>query len=110
MFKPHERTAKFHCHQMVYDTALELARTTVEYYARTNNAWWKENKDKFEFHAKRLAPKLLEQARTTLAGLLAQPIPELLKEQITDALIKDNSLRVQRGKYRVEHGTRTDLG
>lgn len=41
-------------------------------------------------------PRFIPGARATMAGMLAQPIPEPLKEQITEALILDKTLMRRR--------------
>lgn len=92
-----QKPQEMHCHVMIRDTAREMAGALYEACASGNNDWYKANPDQAAFIA-RTWPRLVAQARATLAGLLARPIDEALKEQIHDALIKDATL--MRGRVR----------
>jgi hypothetical protein len=89
-----------HAHSMVLDTAKEMAFELYEHMMR-DNEWYatlkrlnpgltpKQLEARFVL---RIGPTLVEQARATLAGLLATPIDEKTKESIMSALLLDNTL------------------
>lgn len=88
------------CHKMVADTAKAMAAEAISKMLNDNEAYgaarvkWPDF-SKEEIEATLLQetwPHLVEQARATLARLLATPLDELLKEQISSALILDNTL------------------
>lgn len=95
-----------HCHKLIADTAKAMAHALFD-EMMSKDAIWSEFKrqhpglsptqmeDKFVRH---LWPQLVEQARATLAAMLATPIAEPLKEDIMDALVRDQSLK--RGRSR----------
>jgi hypothetical protein len=78
-------------HPLVAKTAREMAAELFEELCRRNE-FYRLNVNRGKFLAK-MAPKLLEEARTTLAQTLAQTSSDVLKEQIAEALILDNSLK-----------------
>lgn len=94
-----------HCHKMIAETAQSMAHELYDALMKKNGwyAVWKLTHSNMGPKAleaafvKKTWPKLLGQARATLAGMLTGPLDEGLKEQILDALIKDNSLQVGRG-------------
>ena len=94
---------KIVCHKLVAETAKAMAAELFE-HAMQNNARfraWREVCDApTEAIRKRYVqmayPKLIEQARATLAKLLTTNMDESLKRQIHDALIADNMLRIGR--------------
>lgn len=94
------------CHKMVRSVARGMAH---ELYAEvmSDNAVWKNWKAQCpDLTPRRLEamfvhmawPKLIEEARATLAKLLASEVNPILKEQIYDALIKDNMARQRQGQ------------
>jgi hypothetical protein len=94
-----------HCHPMIRATAIEMAGELYDLMMKNNAQWneWKRMHPELhslaEYEIRFLElkwPELIEDARTTLARMLAQPIAEELKVQIHDALVKDNGLRMAR--------------
>jgi hypothetical protein len=80
-------------HEIIAETAKNMARETYVMWARQNNEWFKNHPSEEEWVQKSWG-LYVEAARTTLAMLLGQPsVPDLLKAQIHDALVKDNSVR-----------------
>jgi len=77
-------------HKLVMRTAREMAGAVYEVCAR-DNAWYKLNPSQPHF-INVTWPKLIPQARATLARMLAMNYPESLKAEIADALIKDAEL------------------
>lgn len=95
-------------HKLVWLTAVEMAAEVFNTLAR-DNAWYAQYKlehptlkslDELQFHfaTKVMGPKLIDGARATLTEMLARNISEEMKIEIHDALIKDNELRLGRGK------------
>lgn len=95
-----------HCHYFIARTAQGMARELYEIAMRDNNIYkeWKAQcpeltpeilEDKFVLL---LWPKLIEQARATLAKMLRTIDNDTLKNQIHDALVLDASLRRGRPK------------
>jgi hypothetical protein len=89
-----------HAHSLVLDTAKEMAFELYEHMMR-DNEWYARLKElnpgltPKQLSARfvlRIAPTLVEQARATLAGMLARPIDEKTKESIMNALLLDNTL------------------
>lgn len=81
------------CHKLIAQTAQDMAREVYASFARASNEWHSENRNEEEY-VKESWPLYIEAARTTLAELLSVPsTAELLKEQIYDALCKDNAIR-----------------
>lgn len=89
------------CHKLVAETAKEMAGVAVQEMLLDDGIY---KKFQAKYPEKTLAeleatlinltwPALIEQARATLAKLLATPIDESLKDQILSALILDNTLR-----------------
>lgn len=83
-----------HCHELIAKTAQDMARAVYEELAKRND-WYALNPD-METWIKAKWGLYITEARSTLAGMLNTHISETLKEQIADALVKDNSL--QRGR------------
>jgi hypothetical protein len=77
-------------HELVAATAKGMAECLYEELAK-DNVFYKNNPDQKKF-VNMMYPILIEQARTTLAGMLGGGFPEALKEQIHDALVKDSTL------------------
>jgi len=82
-------------HELIAETAKGMAKALFEQLCLDNHYYATQVKtglvteDSFvEF----TYGQLIEQARTTLAGMLAGGYPESLKEQILDALVKDAEL------------------
>jgi hypothetical protein len=102
-----------HCHFLIAETAQAMAHSLYDDCMRDNKIWlqWKEmcpeltRTDLEDRFVDLLWPKLIEQARATLAKMLSGPYDQVLKDQIADALIKDGSLR--RGRDHTSAGYRT---
>ena len=90
-----------HCHKLIAETAKEMAAAAVgemleddKIYTQAKVKWPDLTLKQLEATLiKNTWPNLIEQARATLAKLLATNIDESLKDQIANALILDNSLR-----------------
>lgn len=85
-------------HKLIAETAKEMAAAMYEELAKANADWYRKHPSQKQFVRKHW-PNYMESARHTLARLLTTGIAESLKEQISDALIKDNTLR----RYRKGH-------
>lgn len=93
------KRAKY-AHPLVAQTAHEMAGSLFEDLMQDNTAYkdWKAQCPDLtpeELEARFIAltaPRLLEQARATLAKLLATSMNEDLKELIYDALVLDNTI------------------
>lgn len=92
--------------RLVAQTAIEMAHELFEVYARENAIYHAlrqrgeitEKQARARF-VKRVAPKLLEDARTTLTQMLGKPDDQVapgMKEEIYEALVRDNALRANR--------------
>jgi hypothetical protein len=89
---------------MIRATAIEMAGELYDLLMKNNQqfAEWKRMHEGFtpaqlEIRFLELKwPELIEDARTTLARMLGDNVPEELKMQIHDALVKDNGLRMVR--------------
>lgn len=91
---------KVHAHKLVAETASQMAGALYEELAK-NNVWYKKNPDQQAF-IRLMTPKLLEQARRVLAGMLASPAyADTVKADIFSALTKDATLK--RGRDQVRH-------
>lgn len=99
--KPHRNVS--YCHELVRETAKALAGEIYESAMRFNDNYdvWKRmcpdlspEKLQAEF-IKLMWPRMLGDARATLAKMLAEPIAESLKEQIYRALILDGQIRAK---------------
>lgn len=94
------------CHWLVWQTAQKLAGALYEAMMKDNQrfAAWKLACGKTkpaELEAAFIAlsaPKLIEQARATLAKSLRSSLDDSLKDTIADALIQDNLIRIGRDK------------
>lgn len=95
-----------HCHKMVAETAKGIAEAFVEFTMQDNEQFAAlraahpdlTTEQTHKELSKRLWPQFIEQARATLAKMLAGPMEESLKEQIAQALILDNTLRRRRDR------------
>lgn len=91
-------------HPMIWQTAVAMAHSMYDDLMMNNSlyAMWKKQCPELtpkELEARfvaQMAPKLLEQARATLAKLLGRPGNEGLKPAISDALIADATVRIGR--------------
>lgn len=89
-----------HAHKLVAQTATQMAHEVYDELMRRNDwyALWKEGhpgasaKGLEELWVRRHWGDFVEGARATLAAALAGPLPEHLKEEISEALILDNTL------------------
>jgi hypothetical protein len=96
----HVRTHQKLCHELVAATAKEMAGALYEALMADDEAyadWQAMNPDvaKAKLQGRFIArtwPKLIEQARATLAKLLNTSLNDDLKDQIAKALILDNTL------------------
>lgn len=88
---PHAAT-----HELIRDTAVEMAEALYEECAKRSNEWWAERPDRKKW-VQETWPLLIEEARSTLAKMLSGPLPDNLKEQIFDAISLDNTVRSGRG-------------
>lgn len=116
--KPHIRTRQIredprlggigrglNAHIMVAKTAIGLAEACYEAHMSANNALYRafreqltEKQARLAFIA-RVAPTLLEEARLALTDCLSRSddeCPPSMKNEIADALMKDNDLRANR--------------
>lgn len=113
---PHIRTKRLrdplpfgpglNAHRLVAKTAIEIAEEAFELYAHENDFYRKmradgavTEKQARKLFVERVAPRLLEDARKTLTSMLGQPddvVSEHMKEEIYEALLKDNDLRAKR--------------
>lgn len=101
-------------HRLVAETAIEMAQELFEVYAQENDFYRKmraggqvSEKQARRLFVERVAPRLLEDARQTLTGMLGMGddvVSARLKEDIYEALIKDNELRAKRF-VDVDHAT-----
>lgn len=110
MGKPNEKVR--YAHGLVASTASAIARDMYERIMSKSNhlyAYWKaacpeltpqELEERF---VAQMTPKLLEQARATLAKMLALPGNDDLKQPILEALIADNQVRILRGPQGAGH-------
>lgn len=89
-----------HVHKMIAKVAQEMCFALYE-ELMTRDEWYRDWKAKHpgassrglaEAFVKKNWARYIEQSRATLAGLLSQPIDDVLKEQIADALVLDKSL------------------
>lgn len=94
-----------HCHPLLRATAIEMAGELYDLMMKNNQQYeeWKrlhpELKTAGELEIRFLElkwPELIEDARATLAQMLAGNASEELKVTIHDALVKDNPLRMHR--------------
>ena len=89
------RRSDFPTHHLVAKTAKEMARALYEEWASKSDLFYSEHRS-MEEYADEAWPMFVEAARATLAKMLATNLSEELKNQIADALIKDNALRTRR--------------
>jgi hypothetical protein len=98
------RRIRFYAHKLVKEVAEGIANEMYEMLAKDNN-WAKLNPElragrghevARRAFVRRNTGRFLQQARHTLGQLLSTNIPENLKAEILDALIKDNELRYGR--------------
>jgi len=88
------------CHKMVRDVAVAMAHECYGALMARNDWYtlWKcenpgMNSDRLEKHWVNIHwGDFIEGARTTMAESLRQPMPDVLREQIADALILDKTL------------------
>lgn len=101
-----------HCHFLIAETAMAMAHELYSMAMRDNKVYaeWKAQCPELtpgileERFCELLWPRLLEQARATLTKMLSGPYDQVLKTQIADALILDNTLR--RGRDKTSGGAR----
>lgn len=87
-------------HHQVADVAKSIALAMYERLALMSNEFYAKNPDP-EVYAQKSWPLYTEEARTTLVMMLSGNYPEHLKEQIKEALILDEPLRITRQKIQV---------
>ena len=93
-------------HALIVKTAIEMAHELFEVYAMENDFYRKmrangevTEKQARRVFVERVAPKLLEDARqqlTTMLGMADDVVSPYVKEEIYEALLKDNDLRANR--------------
>ncbi len=89
-------------HPRVLAVATEMANVLFEDYARDNDLYrqFKANAGSEAYARKvfvaRVTPRLFEEARQALARLLASDCPQSMKDEVFDALVKDNLMRANR--------------
>lgn len=101
---------KYLAHKLVKETAVKFANEVYEQCMHDNTLYanWKAQCPELTEKIARkkfvalLYPRLLETARHTLATMLGQNYPESLKEEIADALVKDNFYREGRNRALAE--------
>lgn len=89
------------CHKMLRTVAVEMAHEVYDDLMKDNSRYkhWKAlcpdlSPEVCErLFVKQMWPHMVEQARATLTNMLTTNIAETLKDQIAEALIRDNSLR-----------------
>ena len=100
------RKASRYAHGLVASTAAAISREIYSQMMGKSNALYHQWKAQYpmltpqeceERFVEMMTPKMLEQARATLAKMLGQPGNEDLKPAISDALIADNQIRFGRG-------------
>lgn len=91
-----------HVHPLVLKTAMEMAEALFEDYARDNAIYaqfrahgWTEKRIRRVFVA-RVAPRFYEEARQAMTEILAGEYPQAMKDEVYEALCKDNLLRANR--------------
>ena len=88
------------CHKMVREVAISMAHETYDSFMQNNvyyENWRKENpgleRKAYELvWVNRNWSRFIPAARATMGAMLAQPLDEGLKEQISEALILDATL------------------
>ena len=90
-------------HHLVKTTAEGMARALFEELSLDNH-WHKNSGFTEEAFVTLMAPGLIEQARHTLAGMLGGGFPDEVKNEILDALVKDNSLPRRRNAHKGKMG------
>ena len=96
-----------HCHKLIRATAIEMAGALYDMLMQNNEQWaeWKAlnpGLNTTQLEIKFIEGKwgeLIEDARATLGAMLAQNVPEELKQTVFDALVADNALRVHRLRH-----------
>lgn len=99
------------CHKMIAETAKQMAFELYDTLMQDNNwyALWKGQNPRLspESLAKRFVARnwgqLVPSARATLVEMLRRPLDEALKEEISQALILDNSLKFKKQRNRAIH-------
>lgn len=103
---PITRPGRVYAHRLVAKTAREMAEVLFEEVMRDNTVYAAHKRICPELTPQMqrslfvslMTPHLLENARATLAGMLAGPYPESLKSKISDALILDQELSHHRNR------------
>lgn len=88
-------------HHQVADVAKGIAGEIYERFASASDAFYQANPDADTYVAQNW-PLYCEAARATLTSMLAGNYPEVLKEQIFQALVLDNDLRPTRQHLQVD--------
>lgn len=99
ILKPGQKTK--HAHKLVVETANEMAHELYDTMMQ-DDKWYTHWKTQYpgvsakglEYRfVQRNLPRLIEGARVVLAGMLAGPAPQVLKDQIYEALVLDATLK-----------------
>ncbi len=100
MNTPSKLKSGAHCHLMVAKAAQEMTRALYDETMKNDALWvrWQalhpglSRKGLEDAFVKKYWPAAIEGARATLARMLVYPLDEVLKDEITSALILDASL------------------
>jgi hypothetical protein len=87
-----------HAHRLVANVASQMAAAVYEACCSRSNLFYELNPNA-QAYVDKTWPKFLDQARITLTDLLNRTKDQYVKDEIADALIKDNMLRRGRGKH-----------
>lgn len=89
-------------HKVIRDAAVGIAHETYEALMSRNDWYklWKDEWPELAFHPEKLEKKwvnlhwaqYIEPAKAALVALLNSPVPEVLKEEIANALVLDRQL------------------
>lgn len=97
------------CHKLIAETAKAMALEAADEALGLSNPLFKKLKEKYpeksrgellKLLAGKTWPSLIPQARATLAKMLTGPLDQGLKDQISSALILDNTLPGRRPRAR----------
>ena len=91
---------KASAHKLVADIAKGFAAEVYQAFARKSNDFFKANPDEAEY-IRQNWPYYCESTRATLATMLTTNTPDVLKNQIHEALLLDNALRMTREHLQV---------
>jgi hypothetical protein len=96
-------------HELIAETAKDMAKALFEELCKDNHWYTSQVKSGLVTEASFVEftyGQLIEQARTTLAGMLGGGFPEDLKAVIFDALVKDSELPRKRNFHEGKLGSK----